>query len=650
MKKTVLFSLIILALITQLTSCSGGSDSTTISCTETGPYACQTGATEPLYTYQWALNAAQSYFAGYPPVADGTTDLNVEAVHAQGIKGQGVNVMVLDDGLEINHIDLKANINPAMTWNFQTNTSDSTPSGLNEAHGTNVAGMIAAAQNGIGVMGIAPRVTLGGAKFIGLTNGAIANVVEAYGGALWSKNTDVFNASYSKSYIVPIDYSPTSSVEIAAVQSFPNLRNGKGAVMVKSAANDYVDIEVKENGSFIYAATCPQFEYRGASYSLVSCANPSSDTVRLELPMIVTAAANAKGYKSSYSSAGSVVWITGLGGELGSLGNYGEAGSAEKNRGPQIYSTDLMGCDRGYSKYGESPDDAAQFLIGGSPINQEKNSNCDFSQMNGTSSSAPTVTGVVALMLSANPNLGWRDIRDILRRTARQMNPDYGNQNYRNHQVNLTLNPTLSDSTSTVLTDGATAARIDYGWQTNGAGNKYSNWYGFGLADAKAAVNMAKAYTVYKPTQLIVPIFDAGIKDSQVKYGEVKELGKFSVTSEKAMDMIQLGFQASKKAAGEANNVCMGSVGIFLKSPQGSVSVLSTPYNVFYDKTNNENDTRNGGKIGPESVYVLGSYAFYGENPKGDWTVYAVSGTPLPTSECAANPRLTMDYRIYNAE
>ncbi len=649
MRRIAYLALVIFTAIL-MSACSGGGDSTS-SCTETGPYACQTGATEPLYTYQWALNAAQSYFAAYPPVADGTTDLNVEAVHAQGIKGQGVNVMVIDDGVEINHIDLKANINPAMTWNFDTNTYDSTPSNPGDAHGTNVAGMIAAAQNGIGVMGIAPRVTLGGVKFIGLTNGAIANVVEAYGGALWSKNTDVFNASYSSSNTAPIDYIPTS-VETAAVQSFPNLRNGKGAVMVKSAANDYVDIQVKDkNGIKMFDASCPQFEYRDASYSLVSCANPSSDTERLELPIIVTAAANAKGYKSSYSSAGSVVWITGLGGEGGSLGNYGEEGSAEKNRGPQIYSTDLMGCDRGYSKNGESPDEVAQFLIGGSPINQEKNSSCDFDQMNGTSSAAPTVTGVVALMLSANPKLGWRDIRDILRRTARQMNPDYGNQDYRNHQVNLTLNPTLSDSTSTVLTDGATAARIDYGWQTNGAGNKYSNWYGFGLADAKAAVAMAKAYTVYKPTQLVIPTWkEDAIAGGQVTYGEVKELGKFSVTSEKAIDMIQLGFQASEKANNEISNVCMGSVGIFLKSPQGSVSVLNTPYNVFYGKTSHAKDTRDGGKIGTDSIYVLGSYAFYGENPKGDWTVYAVSGTPLTTSECAANPKLDMGYRIYNAE
>ena len=40
--------------------------------------------------------------------------------------------------------------------------------------------------------------------------------------------------------------------------------------------------------------------------------------------------------------------------------------------------------------------------------------------MNGTSSSTPMVAGVAALMLQANPNLSWRDVRVILAKTARQ--------------------------------------------------------------------------------------------------------------------------------------------------------------------------------------------------------------------------------------
>ena len=636
MKRIILLSLVIIALGTQLVSC--GDNNNTSSCSESGPYACQTGATEPLYIYQWALNAAQSFFAGFPLVADGFTDLNVEAVHKLGIKGQGINVMVLDDGMEINHIDLKANINPAMTWNFETDTFDSTPSNPNDAHGTNVAGMIAAAQNGIGVMGIAPRATLGGARYLGFTT-TLKDVLDAYGGAEWSKDTDVFNLSLGSTPANPQQFDFWPRFLEAAL---PTLRSDKGAVVVKSAGNSY---EKYDNSTLRFTYNCPQFQYGNSFYRLVSCVNPSSDIQTLALPVIVTAAANAMGYKSSYSSAGSVMWITGLGGESLSTGNYGEAGSATNKEGPQIYSTDLMGCEQGYSKNGESAVDTPQFMIGGSPINVEKNSNCDFDQMNGTSSAAPTVTGVVALMLSANPNLGWRDVRDISRKTARLINVDYGNQGYRNHQVNLTLNPTISNQTGKELVDGQTSARIDYGWQKNQAGISYSNWYGFGLVDAKAAVEMASSYSTYKPSLLVQPKSEGVEILSAVEYGKVKKLGQFRVLTEGEIDMVQL-----IMAAGGSAEVCMGSVGIFLKSPQGTVSILSTPYNQFYDNTGDPKDQRDGGKISSQTRYALGSYAFYGENPKGDWTVYAVSGTPLAASKCAPNPQLAMEYRIYNAE
>ena len=42
------------------------------------------------------------------------------------------------------------------------------------------------------------------------------------------------------------------------------------------------------------------------------------------------------------------------------------------------------------------------------------------SRFNGTSAAAPIATGVVALMLEANPNLTWRDVQEILVRSARQ--------------------------------------------------------------------------------------------------------------------------------------------------------------------------------------------------------------------------------------
>src|SRR5690606_25936727 len=46
------------------------------------------------------------------------------------------------------------------------------------------------------------------------------------------------------------------------------------------------------------------------------------------------------------------------------------------------------------------------------------------STFGGTSSATPTAAGVVALMLQRNPNLGYRDVQEILAATAVQINPD----------------------------------------------------------------------------------------------------------------------------------------------------------------------------------------------------------------------------------
>jgi subtilisin family serine protease len=605
----------VLALISSLVGCGGSSD--TASCSETGPYACQTGATEPLYTYQWALKSATSFFTSYTGVSDGTTDLNVEAVHAQGIKGQGVNVLVLDDGVDINHEDLKANVNTSMTWNFQNNNTDSTPTEINNAHGTHVAGMIAAAQNGIGVMGIAPRVTLGAAGNMESVN-ALESIL-AFGGSPWSINAHVINFSLGSNPVDPPGYDEVGR------HPYANLRNGKGIVIVQSAGNDYIKVETRD---------CPKV---GGTVQIVSCENPVHDANMLNPMRIVAAAANAMGYRSSYSSAGSSVWVTGLGGEFSS-GNYGEAGATSSvpgtafPDGPTIYSTDISGCTSGYARNLPNQWASTQFLLGGSAINADKNIDCNYSHMNGTSSSAPTITGVVALMLSANPNLTWRDVRHILATTSRQIDSGYGSAYQRNEQINL-AGYTFTGSTSSALTDGASTARLDYGWQTNAAGYKYSNWYGFGLPNAAAAVAAAQATTVYKPAPFTLPSFtlDTALTTRTVHYGKVTKLGQFTVSGTDRVDAIQVRLKS------DAAGLCIGSVGVYVKSPSGVVSVLSVPYNIYY-KTDK--------KIDEEGKYGLTSYAFYGEAAAGIWEVYAVSGTPQTACTTDTTGVASVEYRI----
>ena len=112
---------------------------------------------DPLYGCQWNLsNQEQS-----------GEDINVEPVWAEGINGEGVNIAVVDDGMYYAHEDLADNVNTILNHNYNTGVTDSTDIYHRyEHHGTNVAGVIAARDNGIGVRGVAPRATIYGYNYL----------------------------------------------------------------------------------------------------------------------------------------------------------------------------------------------------------------------------------------------------------------------------------------------------------------------------------------------------------------------------------------------------------------------------------------------------------------------------------------------------
>jgi len=91
---------------------------------------------DPLLPSQWHLETSGSASAG--------TDVNVESVWnfggSGGIRGNGIRIGILDDGLEQSHPDLVQNVDAPNGWDWNGNDSDPAP-GSGDRHGTACAGL-----------------------------------------------------------------------------------------------------------------------------------------------------------------------------------------------------------------------------------------------------------------------------------------------------------------------------------------------------------------------------------------------------------------------------------------------------------------------------------------------------------------------------
>lgn len=92
------------------------------------------------------------------------TPLGVAAIKAsefwdKGYKGQGVKIAIIDSGCQIDHPDLIDRIIGGRNF---TSEDGGDPNKYNDynGHGTHVAGIIAASENGSGVIGVAPQASL----------------------------------------------------------------------------------------------------------------------------------------------------------------------------------------------------------------------------------------------------------------------------------------------------------------------------------------------------------------------------------------------------------------------------------------------------------------------------------------------------------
>ncbi|SEK71551.1 Serine protease, subtilisin family [Colwellia chukchiensis] len=301
--------------------------------------------------------------------------------------GRGIGVVVNDSGVDGTHTDIKYPNHVVQNVLAQTNLhslSDLLPITYQEdtantdiagGHGSHVAGII----GGNGAMsvgkyqGVAP-----GAKIIGYGSGAGLFILDTIGGfdyALthqYDYNIRVISNSFGSTSDTGTDFNPDHPTNVATKALSDN-----GVIVVFSAGNSGSG-EATITGNFKKA------------------------------PWVITVAAGDKsGNLADFSSRG----VKGKGGEV----KVGHETFQWQDRptvtGPGV---DIISTRASLSSLSalSVADDSEVMAPNHVPY---------YTSMSGTSMSAPHVAGIVALMLEANPNLTWREVKAILQETATNM-------------------------------------------------------------------------------------------------------------------------------------------------------------------------------------------------------------------------------------
>lgn len=203
------------------------------------------GSDEPYFFYQWgmdAINAPEAWNAGY--------------------YGSNVKVFILDSGIDAEHPDIAPNLNTDLSYSFVPNEDWNIQPGFYFNHGTHVAGIIAAADNQRGVIGVAPKAEIvavkvlseysGSGSFSGINAGIVyaanngADVINMSLGATLNKNGKFYDEDGNFVEKIPSKYIQEI---IHAQQRAIDYAYKNGVTIVTSAGNSAMNAD--GNGSTI---------------------------------------------------------------------------------------------------------------------------------------------------------------------------------------------------------------------------------------------------------------------------------------------------------------------------------------------------------------------------------------------------------------
>ncbi|MFB2866057.1 S8 family serine peptidase [Aeromonas sp. MdU4] len=522
---------------------------------------------------QWGLlNSGQDAFSHHGGVAG--NDLNLWWAHRLGVLGQGINVAVVDDGLAIRHPDLEDNIHPG-SRNVVTGSEDPTPAEPKDGHGTAVAGIIAAVDNAIGTKGVAPSAQLQGFNLLAKASRQLQlDWLYALGNSYASRNIRVFNQSYGQSITRPIPVSPNQN-QLDGLFGQQTLT--AGAAYIKAAGNGFNSIS---RGDYSYMR-------RNNPFAL-PFENSNLDPANSNFWNLVVSAINANGVRASYSSVGSSVFLSAPGGEDGI-------------DAPAIVTTDLPGCERGYHHDLELPlgDRTRENRL--HALNGKLDPHCDYNAiMNGTSAATPHVSGAMALLMSAYPNMSVRDLRDVLARSATR--------------IDAAQAPVMIRYTSS--TGQRRNVKGLEGWERNFAGMWYSPTYGFGLVDVNKALSLAADH-IPLPPLVQLPWQEVVVKDpADPEIGAIPNAGAHPTSSTTLIDE-PLTVEAVQVMV-SLDHQRLPDLLIELVSPSGTRSILLNPFNSLIGQTLDREEFGYTLTTGIRDMRML-SHKFYGESAQGEW-------------------------------
>jgi subtilisin family serine protease len=292
--------------------------------------------------------------------------------------GSSIVIALIDDGFEIDHPEFNRPGKVVHSRDISANSNDPRPKNPYNNHGTACAGVAVAA--GIGASGVAPDAILMPVRL----SSNLGSIAEA-NAFKWSADhgADIISCSWGPEdgdWSNPEDPVHTTladlpdSTRLAIDYAVSDGRNGKGCVITFAAGNGNED--------------CIYDGY--ASYEKV----------------MAVAACNDRGRRSVYSDYGRSVWCSFPSSDFG----YPPFNHPDPIT-PGIYTTDRLG-KAGYNPKGDYTDD-----------------------FGGTSSSCPGVAGTAALILSANPELSWLQVRQIIKETCDRIDPAGGKYDEKGHSI-----------------------------------------------------------------------------------------------------------------------------------------------------------------------------------------------------------------------